>query len=157
MARQTAGSTAASHSTRDNMVAMLGQIMPAPLAAPARRTEPPVSRISAPDNLGKASVVMMARAKSSRVAWPREAARAGTAARHLARSIRAPMTPVDAGKMEEGGISTAAPTISSVARQSSKPSWPVQALAWPELIRTARGPEKDGAASPTASRAARAT
>ena len=53
------------------MVAILGQIMPAPLAMTVRRTVPPESVTSRMANLGKASVVMKARVKPSASRLPR--------------------------------------------------------------------------------------
>ena len=49
-----------------------------------------------------------------------------------------PMTPVDMGMISCGASPVRAATMRRVSRQFSRPSSPVQALAWPELASTAR-------------------
>ncbi len=67
----TARSRPASHSTTASMVAILGQIIPAPLVIPAKRTVPDERCTSLAANLGKASVVIMALVKCSSSLVPR--------------------------------------------------------------------------------------
>ena len=117
---------------------MLGQIMPAPLAMPVRRTVPPDRGTVMLANLGKASVVMNARVKPSASRLPRLSTREGTASRQRSILSWSPMTPVDMGMISCGASPVRAATMRRVSRQFSRPSSPVQALAWPELASTAR-------------------
>src|ERR1017187_8187212 len=77
------------------MVAMLGSIMPAPLAMPTRLPWPTLARRT----LGYRSVVMMDRAASRRLRWPTEVDAVGTAANVASMGRRQPMTPVELGKI----------------------------------------------------------
>ena len=138
MACQVSRSTSASVSMTASMVAMLGQIMPAPLAMPVRRTVPPDRGTVMLANLGKASVVMNARVKPSASRLPRLSTREGTASRQRSILSWSPMTPVDMGMISCGASPVRAATMRRVSRQFSRPSSPVQALAWPELASTAR-------------------
>ena len=86
---------AASVVTKHNMVAMLGQIIPAPLAqAPMRTVLPPIWNCTAV-SFGRVSLVMMARAKSVPLPvpnWPQTSAMRGSI-RSI--GIGKPMMPVE--------------------------------------------------------------
>ena len=73
----------ASQTMNESMVAMFGEIMPAPLHMPSSRTSPFFSSKDASASLCTVSVVMIARAVSSGPACPRVPARAGIAASPL--------------------------------------------------------------------------
>jgi len=120
------------------MVAMFGQIMPAPLAMPSTRISLSSTSKVSQASFGKASVVMMARAKSVAAAVPRLLASRGAASAHLSMGIRTPITPVDAGSTSSGATPAASAASSRALRQSALPGWPVQALACPALMTTAR-------------------
>ena len=103
-----------------------------------RRTVPPDRGTVMLANLGKASVVMNARVKPSASRLPRLSTREGTASRQRSILSWSPMTPVDMGMISCGASPVRAATMRRVSRQFSRPSSPVQALAWPELASTAR-------------------
>ena len=135
MACHASPEMSASQQMKESMVAMFGEIMPAPLHMPSSRTSPPFSSKDAAASLCTVSVVMIALAVSLGVPVASDSASAGMAASHLAMSNCAPMTPVDAGSSSSAGTPSALAARFRVSRQLARPWSPVQALAWPELTR----------------------
>mmetsp|Transcript_34535 Transcript_34535/g.58013 ORF Transcript_34535/g.58013 Transcript_34535/m.58013 type:complete len:313 (+) Transcript_34535:603-1541(+) len=140
ISRQSLASTATSQVTTPSMVAMLGWIMPDPLAhPPIVISTPPIMTLSAV-LLEARSVVVMAVAAfrpSSSVA-PKASTSAGSAATISFILMRLPITPVDSIITSFGLIFSSAAIASADATASSHPGTPVAALAWPALIRMAR-------------------
>ena len=119
------------------MVAMLGMIMPEPLAMPATVKGLPSMTPVRSDILGFRSVVMMALATWARLFGANPAANWGTAGSSLVRLSGCPMTPVEARSTSSAGHPRAFATISAEASAAFRPTSPVQALAWPALTRMA--------------------
>ena len=136
--RSTAGSAWTSVVINSSIVAMLGWIMPDPLAmAPMRQGLPP-SVNSTAYSLGWVSVVMMAVA----AAWlpaalaSSLAAAAGMPAANGSRLMAWPMTPVEDGSTSAAATPSACAASSQVARASSTPPG-AQVLALPLLTKMA--------------------
>src|SRR5574340_141422 len=120
------------------MVAMLGWIMPEPLAIPVTVTvlPPTCARRLAP--LATMSVVMIACAASLQWAGARSAWAAGSAGRILSTGSGSRITPVENGSTCSAPMPMIPATASQVRRARSRPSSPVPALALPVLITSAR-------------------
>ena len=132
------GSTAASVVKNASIVAMLGAIIPAPLAmAPIVSVSPPSEKRTRA-SLGRVSVVRMARAASAPASRPRRVAARAMPARTLSMGRRVPMTPVEATTTSVGAQPIAFAVTAAISRASAIPGAPVAALAQPALITTAR-------------------
>ena len=115
------------------MVAMSGQIMPAPLEMPVRVALRPADREAAGDQLGhrvgghdgpcrlRPAVLVQGRQGAGRAAARRSTGRCS------------PMTPVEKGSTSSAGAAGSSARASQLARASARPRWPVPALALPEL------------------------
>ena len=128
----------ASVCTKQNIVAWRGEIMPAPFACAASRTDgPDGSATSRHARFGPASLVRIASAKS-----PASAASAPQAARAplttLSRGSSSPITPVDATPTWSGSSSSSSATARCIARAVSSPRSPSPTLEQPEFATTAR-------------------
>mmetsp|Transcript_5841 Transcript_5841/g.10108 ORF Transcript_5841/g.10108 Transcript_5841/m.10108 type:complete len:326 (+) Transcript_5841:392-1369(+) len=115
--RSVARGTATSVSRYTSMVAMLGSIMPAPLAMPTSRP-PPGS--AAPRSFGYRSVVQMPIAAGTSESCCRESFRAGRFATMSATGNRHPMTPVELGRT--AWAPPAKPKVSAMAAQTASES-----------------------------------
>ena len=138
-ARASSGwGTSASVVMKPSIVAIIGSIIPEPLAIPPIRTVRPPIWISAAASLGNGSVVMMARAAADpwSLASPRNAA--GSAARILSIGSATPITPVDATRTSATEHPTSRAVSAAMSRAARNPSSPVQALAHPLLTTIAR-------------------
>jgi len=89
------GASAASVSTKQNIVAKRGEIMPAPLACAASRTVPEGSSSSKQARFGPRSVVRI-ESQKSRVSPPSDAAAWRTPSSRGSRGSSRPITPVEA-------------------------------------------------------------
>ncbi|MCY1538861.1 hypothetical protein D9M68_744230 [compost metagenome] len=128
------------------MVAMLGRIMPAPLAIPVALTTHPSIDIHLLTALGKVSVVMMP--------WAAESHCAPLSVCDKAASVSAPGNPASSRSSGSGSMITPVENGSTcswcrpnerakavqVWRAWAKPGAPVPALALPVLITSARTP-----------------
>ena len=124
------------------MVAIVGRIMPAPLAAMPMDTSPaPSGRRNAPPFRVR-SVVQMASLKSTPPSAASAAHRPGIAAGIFCMSSRSPITPV----LETATCSVSSPSSAAVSwamrRASSSPPVPVAAFAMPALTTTAWKPAR---------------
>ena len=117
LSRRRSRSTAASVQRKHSSVAMLGSIMPAPLATPTTLALP----ARALRTLGKASVVMIARATGRMDEACRPAAREGSAERISATGSCQPMMPVEALKKSSPGAPITAPRPARSSSASSRP------------------------------------
>jgi hypothetical protein len=130
---------AASVSTKQNMVAKRGEIMPAPLAWPASRTRPPGSDTSRQARFGPLSLVRMACEKSPESgpscwqAWR-------TPASTRSRGSSCPITPVEATATRSGSMPSGSAAVACMARAVSSPRRPSPTLEQPEFATTARSP-----------------
>ena len=116
-----------------SMVAMLGWIMPAPLAMPVQRTwRSPICAVRV-TSLGRVSVVMMAVAAAGQPSGESSSTTLGTPASTLAIGSCTPITPVLITKTECSCAPRCSATSSAVRRALASPSTPVQALAQPAL------------------------
>jgi hypothetical protein len=118
--------------------------MAAPLAKPVRRTSWPLRRTERASErvatLARVSVVRMAwAARSSAAAEPSRAAAAARipSSTHGMGRCR-PMTPVEQTSICSAGQPTSSAARAAIRRASSRPRWPVQALALPEQMTTPR-------------------
>ncbi len=134
--RKTVCGTSASVVITQSMVAMLGSIMPAPLAMPPTRNAPFGVSTEIEISFGKVSLVMIAPAagrlpiRESEMAlmpFARRSAGSGT-----------PMRPVEQTRTCFGSSSKRAAVAAAVSFAAANPSAPVQALALPLLRTTAR-------------------
>ena len=116
----TSGATLASVVKNSSMVAMLGWIMPEPLAIAPRRQGLPPSVNSTAACLGWVSVVMMAVAAARLPAGPASsfAAASGMPAAKGSMLMAWPMTPVEAGSTSL----SATPSASAASLQTSRAS-----------------------------------
>ena len=134
------GATAASVATKPSMVAMLGRIIPAPLAMPVMVTVLPPSctwRLAA---LGTVSVVMMPSAAFSQFSAQASPSAAGRPAMMRSTGSGSMITPVENGKICSGDTLNSRANAIQVARALTSPGSPVPALALPVLITIARMP-----------------
>ena len=128
----------ASVNTNDNMVAMSGMIMPAPLAMPLMVTLALPSFTVAVATFGKVSVVMIAfAALIQSPGWAVSASVASTPS-NLVPSSGSPITPVEARKTSLVEQPTAFAAIEAVSAVDCLPVLPVNALALPEFTTSAR-------------------
>ena len=126
--------------TTHSMVAMAGEIMPAPLAQAPRRTTPWGNCTSRAHSLAKRSVVMMAELKAAPASAVTAAAALAVASAMNDASSCTPMMPVEATAARSTGMPMVWAHACCIARATSKPFCPVQALALPLLMATARSP-----------------
>ena len=134
---QSWGDTAASQVTKESMVAILGWIIPEPLAIPPIRTGLPSIMVSRAIDLGTKSVVMIDRAASSPPSSLAAAATWGIPALRASIFILCPITPVEARRIVSGSTCNTSPRILALSRVSCQPCSPVAALACPALQRIA--------------------
>src|SRR4051812_10037708 len=135
----TGAAIGASVKMNDNMVAISGAIMPAPLAMPLIVTVALPSLAVAVATFGKVSVVMIALAASSQAfGWAAATRPSMTPSKAWALS-GSPITPVEARNTSGGLQPMARAAISAVNLQAARPVLPVKALALPELTTSARG------------------
>jgi len=143
-ARCSRGSgTAASVVTNPSIVAIIGSIMPEPLAIPPMRTSRPPMSTTAPASFGNGSVVMIARAAVGPSSAERLRNAFGRAARIFSIGKATPITPVDATSTSAAEQCTSRAVSAAMSRAASIPSVPVQALAHPLLTMTARATPPD--------------
>ena len=116
------------------MVAMSGQIIPAPFAMPVTRIAPPPTVTSRDTSLRTVSVVMMASAARSQPSSARSERTAEAAAPMRSTGSGSPMTPVENGRTSSARQPAALASSSQVCRAAERPASPVPALALPELI-----------------------
>jgi hypothetical protein len=128
----------ASQVMKPSMVAMLGWIMPEPLAMPPMRTGRPSRRSSRAIDLVTRSVVTMADAAAAEPVEVRAATAWGMPDRRGSILMGWPMTPVEAMRIVSGSMLRAWAVRRAASRVSASPWAPVQALAWPALQRMAR-------------------
>ena len=117
---------------------MRGSIIPEPLAMPPTRNVPCGVATSTAADFGNGSVVMIASAASAPPSALRRAAAAGMPVRSAAILRFTPMTPVDATRTSVGAQPSTAAVSAAISRASARPCGPVQALAQPLLVTTAR-------------------
>ena len=122
--------------TNPRVVAMRGWIMPEPLVMPAVRTTPRRRLVSANAVLGTRSVVMMARAASSKRSVPRPPTSRGRASMIFRGSSSTPITPVEAGSTCETGSFRSFAAALEVASATASPVRVAQ-LALPAFTRMA--------------------
>src|SRR5579859_1982856 len=117
------------------MVAMLGWIMPAPLATPANLTLIPLWVNSAETSLDRVSVVRMVLAKELSAPAPAWAVaiRLGRAAIIFSTGRGTPMMPVEEGKTCIGFVRMARATCWHTALAALMPDAPVAQFAFPAL------------------------
>ena len=127
--------TAASVATNASIVAMSGQIMPAPLAIPVTRIVSPSTATSREASLRTVSVVMIASAARGHPSSARSASSAGSAAPMRSTGSGSPMTPVENGSTSSRLQPAAAANRRQDSCAASSPASPVPAFAFPELIR----------------------
>ena len=131
----------ASVAIKPSMVAMLGRIMPAPLAIPVIvTTAPPVNVTRLENALGTVSVVMIASAAWAQLSSCASAKAAGKPAIRRACGNGSMMTPVEKGSTWPGDMSSNWASAMQLAWARCRPSSPVPALALPVLISKARMP-----------------
>ena len=123
--------------TKPSIVAMLGWIMPAPLATPTMRPRLPPRVKVACVTFGPTSVVRMACESASMPPVERRVIASGSVSRTFLSGRTTPMTPVEAMK-----ISSSLQRSSSAARERTRfaascPALPVTAFAQPALTTTA--------------------
>src|SRR5450759_3288304 len=120
------------------MVAMLGLIMPEPLAMPPTVHRTPSTSNATATSLAKVSVVMMATAASAPPPGVSAVAAAWMPGRTASIGIGTLVTPVDATITWCGSQPSAVAVACAMAMASSVPCSPVHALALPELTTVAR-------------------
>ena len=131
------GETAASQVTKASIVAMLGWIIPEPLAIPPMRTGRSPIVVSKAIDLVTKSVVIMACAAASDPVSEAAAISWGMALRIASMRMRWPITPVEASNTDSAGKLSACPSNIAHSKASSQPWEPVAALACPALQRIA--------------------
>ena len=119
----SAGEAAASVQTKASIVAMLGSIMPAPLAMPAMVTVFPSQTKRAVTDLGRVSEVRIALAERTPSAASRErrAAEALMPSATLAIGSSSPIRPVEQTRNASSGAPTAAAASFAIAAASASP------------------------------------
>ena len=128
----------ASVATKPSNVAMLGAIMPAPLAIPVTVMGTPSTTMRRDAPFGTVSVVMMARTpRYQPSSWSALLQRASPA---LTRSTGSGsmMTPVEKGSTSCTAQPTRPAAVAQTLRASASPRSPVQALALPAFTTSAR-------------------
>ena len=127
------------------MVAMRGSIIPEPLVMPPTRTRPSGRVISTAADFGKGSVVMIASAAAAPPSVDSASIAAGMPARRAGIFRFTPMTPVEATSTSRGSQPMPCAASTVISRASARPCGPVQALAQPLLVTTARARPPDAA------------
>ena len=132
------GSTVASVAMNDSMVAMLGSIIPAPLAKPTIFTVRPSSCTSATETLGRVSVVIIASAVSC--TWPIRAFSTSVPMPEtiLSNGSCGPIFPVEQTKISCGSQPSNLAVSAAMSFAATMPLEPVQALAIPLFMTMAR-------------------
>ena len=131
--------TAASVRTKPSTVAMLGWIIPEPLAIPRILTRSPPRKISREASLRQVSVVRMADAAGVG-SGPRLATSDGTAVTIFATGRSTPMTPVEHVSTASAGTPSASATAPAMVAFARTPDSPVRQLALPLFAMIARAP-----------------
>jgi hypothetical protein len=131
--------SAASVWMKQNIVACRGEIIPAPLACAERRTVPAGSRTSRQARLGPASLVRIAREKSS-ASGPSAAHASLNAPTTFSRGSSVPITPVEATATCSGSRPSSPATAACIASAVSIPRSPSPTFEQPEFAATARNP-----------------
>ena len=123
---------------KHSIVAMLGEIMPAPFTQPPRRTRCSPRSNETAISFARVSLVMIAAATSDPFFGPSPAMSVSVFGSKRDIGIGRPMTPVEdtpiSVRFRPSGLATA----SHIALASRMPCTPVQALALPELAMMAR-------------------
>src|SRR5258708_11954644 len=134
------GAIAASVVTNASVVAMLGWIIPAPLAQPTRWIRLPAILKEAAAVFGRVSVVQMASDTSAneRAEERRCRASSGTARRILSSASGTPMTPVEQTKTSSDLQPRRFAVSATVRTAAAYPAAPVAQLALPAFTTTAR-------------------
>jgi hypothetical protein len=132
------GATAASVVITPIIVAIDGAIMPAPLTMPATVTALPPMRVCTTADLGRVSVVMIARRTAASSSRPSRLTAAAMPARTFSIGRRWPMMPVEATSTSSGRVPSSLAVWRAMAWASLKPPGPVQTFAQPALIVNAR-------------------
>ena len=130
--------TAASVRTNASIVAILGSIIPEPLAMPATVTGHPSTSAVTIAVFAKVSVVRMASAASARPFASSSAAAARMPPRIRGMGRRSPITPVDATNTCSGGTPIAFAARCAISLASRRPCSPMATFAMPLLTTTAR-------------------
>ena len=130
--------TAASVAMKPSIVAMLGWIIPAPLAMPVTVIVTPSITTWRDTAFGTVSVVMMAAAASAQPSARRLPTAAGTPATSRSSGRCSMITPVEKGSTLLPSTPRASPTAAQVARALARPASPVPALAMPVFTTRAR-------------------
>ena len=123
---------------KQSIVAMLGEIMPAPFTHPPMRTRCSPRSNEIATSLARVSLVMIAAATSGPFFGP--SLETSSSARGVMRviGIGRPITPVEHTPICERLRPSGTATASHIALASSMPCTPVQALALPEFAMIAR-------------------
>ena len=129
---------AASVVTNPSRVAIIGSIIPDPLHMPPTVTSRPSISIRTATCLSTVSVVRIACAASSPPVGLKAAAARDAPARMRAIGSVTPITPVEHTSTSRSSIPSAPATAAAISRASAIPCSPVQALAQPLLMATAR-------------------
>ena len=143
-ARSSSGrGTAASVVTNPSIVAIIGSIMPEPLAIPPTKMSCPAIVARADASFGNGSVVMIARAAAA--PWSAASARSATGKPERIFSIgrATPITPVEATSTCGTGQPISRAVSDAISRAARYPSSPVQAFAQPLLTTIARATLSD--------------
>ena len=123
---------------KQSMVAMLGEIIPAPFTHPPIRTRCSPRSKEIANSLAWVSLVMIAAATSEPFFGPRRSRSSSYFGSKRDIGMGRPMTPVDATPISERLSLSGLATASHMALASRMPSTPVQALALPEFAMMAR-------------------
>ncbi len=123
---------------KHSIVAMFGQIIPAPLQIAPMLTGVSPTRKRTATCLGTVSVVIMARAASSALSRLSFCASFGIAASILSIGSCTPMRPVEHTRASVTSTPVACAASSAMRTAAAIPCSPVAALAFPELTMTVR-------------------
>src|SRR5262249_37213665 len=137
-ARSKGSETRASQATNPSMVAMLGWIMPAPLARPVTFTVAAPISIRREAALGRVSVVMIACAAASQLSARIFDRQTGKPAASFPIGSGSMMTPVENGSTCDGEQPSSCASSLQVRRAAATPSRPVPAFAQPVFTTRAR-------------------
>ena len=127
--RSAAGGMTASVVMAQSMVAMLGSIMPAPLAIPPMRKDPPGVSTKQAISLGKVSLVIMAFAHFRLWLRPSGVFFKPVSIRETGRGT--PIRPVEQTRTCSGWRPVRSAAAAAMRRAVARPASPVQALALP--------------------------
>ena len=134
----SSGERAASVVTTQSIVAIAGEIIPAPLAQTPRWTSPSTVGTSRAHILGKRSVVMTLASKSGPPPGTTALAALAMPAASVPSSSGTPIIPVDPTATLAVGMPRTSAHALCIARATCMPCSPVQALALPLFMATAR-------------------